>query len=171
MELPTFVKGEFGRFYGAMFGDQVRRQNMRTVFVEYAWDMAWCDPCAADPLSNDELRKLGVFWLDEGRGQNVFLTRLHARYDNAHFPDDLVLQQTADRENFQGRYVLRHPWTGGEYRSAAEQYRLDLRQRNEREAQTLASLTGWDVQSIRKRMPGLTGEPLPDQKWWQRLWK
>jgi Na+-translocating ferredoxin:NAD+ oxidoreductase RnfD subunit len=171
MELPTFVKAEFGRFYGAMFGEQVRRQDMRTVFVEYAWDMAWCDPCAADPLSNDELRKLGVFWLDEGRGQNVFLTRLHARYDNAHFPDDLVLQQTADRENFQGRYVLRHPWTGGEYCSAAEQYRLDLRQRNEREAQTLASLTGWEVESIRKRMPGLTVESPRDPKWWQRLWK
>ncbi len=171
MELPTFVKTEFGKFYGAMFGEQVRRQDMRTVFVEYAWDMTWCDPCAADPLTNDELRKLGVFWLDEGRGQNVFLTRLHARYDSAHFPDDLVLQQTADRENFQGRYVLRHPWTGGESCSAAEQYRRDLRQRNEQEAQTLASLTGWDMESIRKRMPGLTAEPLPEPKWWQRLWK
>jgi hypothetical protein len=171
MELPTFVKSEFGKFYGAMFGEQVRRQDMRTVFVEYAWDMTWCDPCAADPLTNDELRRLGVFWLDEGRGQNVFLTRLHARYDNAHFPDDLVLQQTADRENFQGRYVLRHPWTGGDSCSAAVQYRLDLRQRNEREAQTLASLTAWDMESIRKRMPGLTAEPLPEPKWWQRLWK
>ena len=31
------------------------------------WDMGWCDPCAADPLSNDQLRKLGVFWLDGER--------------------------------------------------------------------------------------------------------
>jgi hypothetical protein len=37
MELPTFVKTEFGQFYGAMFGEQVRRQDMRTVFVKYAW--------------------------------------------------------------------------------------------------------------------------------------
>ena len=44
--------------------------------------------------------------------QNVFITRLHVRYDAAHFPEDLVFQETADRENFQGRYVLRHPWTG-----------------------------------------------------------
>jgi hypothetical protein len=29
---------------------------MRAVFVEYAWDMGWCDPCAANPLSADELR-------------------------------------------------------------------------------------------------------------------
>ena len=78
--------------------------------------MRWCDPCAADPLSNDELRRLGVFWADgsDSRAPNVFLTRLHVRYDNAHFPEDLVFQETGDRANFQGRYVLRHAWTGGE---------------------------------------------------------
>jgi hypothetical protein len=149
---------------------------MRTVFVEYAWDMAWCDPCAADPLSNDELRGLGVFWLQEGplRGgpQNVFVTRLHLRYDAAHFPDDLFLQQTADRENFQGRYVLRHPWTGGDACDAADRYRFELRQRKEREAQALASLTGWDVNEIRKKMRLLpAAEPQPEPKWWRRLWK
>ena len=42
----------------SMFSNQVKKQNMSTVFLEYAWDMAWCDPCAADPLSNDQLRKL-----------------------------------------------------------------------------------------------------------------
>ena len=35
-----------------------------TVVTEYAWDMAWCDPCAADPLSARELRELGVFWIN-----------------------------------------------------------------------------------------------------------
>jgi hypothetical protein len=172
MELPTFVKDEFGRFYRAMFGEQVRRQDMRTVFVEYAWDMSWCDPCAADPLTSDELRRLGVFWIDEGRGgaPNVFITRLHVRYDQAHFPDDLVLQETADRETFQGRYVLRHPWTGGDTCGAAEEYRSELTRRHEREAQTLASLTGWSVADIRRKMPPAGAAPRP-QPWWERIWK
>ena len=95
-----------------------RRRTMRVLFLEYAWDMGWCDPCAADPLSNDELRQLGVFWAATApaaaAGPNVFLTRLHVRYDNAHFPEDLVFQETADRTNFQGRYVLRHAWQGEE---------------------------------------------------------
>jgi hypothetical protein len=82
-----------------------------------------------------------------------------------------VLQQTADRENFQGRYVLRHPWTGSESCEAADPYRRELRQRHEREAQVLASLTGWDVESIRKRMPKSAVDVPPDSKWWQRLWK
>ncbi|MEZ5289073.1 MAG: hypothetical protein R2712_30575 [Vicinamibacterales bacterium] len=29
--------------------------------------MAWCDPCAADPLTPDELRELGVFWSGDAR--------------------------------------------------------------------------------------------------------
>ena len=38
---------------------------MKAVFMEYFWDMGWCDPCAADPLTQEELRKLGVFWLNQ----------------------------------------------------------------------------------------------------------
>ncbi len=47
MEVPLFVKAEFKAFYKAMFAEQVRREDMRVVFLEYAWDMASCDPCAA----------------------------------------------------------------------------------------------------------------------------
>src|SRR5262249_12534720 len=52
-DVPLFVKSEFGDFYKAVFSEQVKKEDMRTVFLEYAWDMAWCDPCAADPLSKD----------------------------------------------------------------------------------------------------------------------
>ena len=92
-----------------MFAHQVRREDMQAVFLEYAWDMSWCDPCAAEPLSTVELRKLGVFWLALPQPNqrfdrrlaaipaDVFVTRLHVRYDAAHFPEDLVFQETADR--------------------------------------------------------------------------
>lgn len=162
---------------------------MSTIFTEYAWDMGWCDPCAADPLSSEELRQLGVFWLGESSPrplapgqvrpplpirsgpQNVFMTRLHVRYDEAHFPDDLVFQETADRSNFQGRYVLRHEWKGNESCEAADQYRRELPQRHEREAQNLASLTGWDVGQIRRSMNGGRIPPPGPTKWWQQIWK
>ena len=65
MELPVYVKDRFRDFYKAMFSHQVAKENMSTIFTEYAWDMGWCDPCAADPLSSEELRQLGVFWLDD----------------------------------------------------------------------------------------------------------
>jgi hypothetical protein len=183
-ELPAFVKQEFPSFYKAMFTRQASNEDMRAVFVEYAWDMQWCDPCAADPLSRDELRQLGVFWLDEsptaaGRGrivggaQDAFVTRLHVRYDNTHFPEDLVFQETADRENFQARYVLRHPWTGNATCDAARQYRQELGGRQEREAQTLASLTGWNIAEIRNKsgISATAAPTAPAPTWWQRLWK
>jgi hypothetical protein len=190
VEIPTYVKGEFAKFYTAMFSTQVKKENMSTVFLEYAWDMAWCDPCAADPLSNDQLRKLGVFWLEpsegpspafpQGRpgvrrpptgGSDVFVTRLHVRYDGAHFPEDLVFQETGDRSNFQGRYVLRHAWTGNETCSAATAYRRELATRREREAQTLSSLTGWDINEIRKKQGPGPRAAVDDRYWWQKIWQ
>src|SRR2546425_6664835 len=72
MEIPEYVKESFPDFYKAMFGQQVRRENERAVFTEYVWNMGWCDPCAADPLSPQELRALGVFWLDEPGGGQAF---------------------------------------------------------------------------------------------------
>lgn len=178
MDLPVYVKDRFRDFYTAMFSHQVATENMSTIFTEYAWDMAWCDPCAADPLSREELRKLGVFWLVESspRGQpgpqDVFMTRLHVRDDAAHFPEDLVFQETADRTNFQGRYVLRHEWKGQGSCEAAQRYRTELPQRREREAQNLASLTGWNIDQIRRSMnAGIAPPAATPLKWWQRIWK
>jgi hypothetical protein len=189
MDLPVYVKDKFRDFYTAMFSHQVAKENMSTIFTEYAWDMAWCDPCAADPLSAAELRNLGVFWLADSvqprpgfprqvrpmptpQPQDVFMTRLHVRYDAAHFPEDIVFQETADRTNFQGRYVLRHEWKGETSCEAATQYRSQLAQRREREAANLAQLTGWDINQIRKSMNG--GKPAPGPapvKWWQKIWR
>lgn len=67
IELPVYIKKQntFSDFYRDIFRVQVEKENGKTVFLEYAWNMNWCDPCATDPLSDKELRELGVFWLDE----------------------------------------------------------------------------------------------------------
>jgi len=180
-DVPEFVQGEFAEFYRAMFDKQNKAENESAVFLEYAWDMAWCDPCAADPLSTQELRQLGVFWIGEnGQGgskiapmpaQNVFVTRLHVRYDSEHFPEDLVFQETGDRQNYQGRYVIRHPWKSAASCDISE-YEAEVRKRQEREAQTLANLTGWDISDIREKINfagGIEPEPKKDP-WWKRIW-
>jgi hypothetical protein len=186
MDVPQYVKGDFASFYKAMFDTQVKRERLRAVFTEYFWNMGWCDPCAAEPLSHEELRKLGVFWLDEFSGRTpagmmqrpmpvpggplpVMVTRLHVRYSPESFPEDLVFQETADRENFQGRYVLRHAWKGSANEcTAAETYFEDLDRRREKEAAELASLTGWPLAEIRQKMS--LAPPRKAAKWWERLW-
>jgi hypothetical protein len=182
-EIPVMVKDRFGDAYKAIYGQAVGKEGGAAVLLEYAWDMAWCDPCAADPLGADELRELGVFWTGPGAGgglrapgggSDVFVTRLHARYDAESFPEDLRLVETGDRSNFQGRYILRHAFTGEASCAAGEQYRQSLPRRWEDEAQRLASLTGWDIGEIRARMaqygtdPGKAPKPQP---WWKSLWK
>ena len=164
-----------------MFARQTEKEHGRAVFLEYAWDMAWCDPCAADPLSSKELRQLGVFWIDERdardkrsivpQAQNVFVTRLHVSYDAEHFPEDLMFQETGDRQNYQGRYVIRHPWKG-EASCDITQYEASVRERQEREAQLLASMTGWDIGDIRKKIPFAGGiQPANENEpWWKRIW-
>ncbi|MEL7107730.1 MAG: DUF2330 domain-containing protein [Pseudomonadota bacterium] len=194
MDVPIYVKDEFGEFYKAMFEHQTEKQNGKAVFMEYAWDMSWCDPCAANPLSRSELRELGVMWLDEGPQDDIqprfrpgpqpvdaFVTRLHVRYDGQTFPEDLNFQVTGDRENYQGRYVLRHPWRGDYGQcEAAGQYAETLVSRWDEEAESLADLTGWEIEEIKQKMAdggfsasavGLPdAEPKPKRAWWQRLW-
>ena len=187
VELPTYVRGDFPKVYKALFETQAKREEYRVVWTEYFWDMGWCDPCAADPLSAEELRSAGVFWLDgdegstavsgaaslprprSGGAQPVMLTRLRLRYTPETLPEDLMFQETQDRQNFQARYVLRHPWQGDASTCPeAQTYFEEVARRQERDAQTLANLTAWDLADVRSRM-NLQTPATP--KWWERLWK
>jgi hypothetical protein len=172
VDVPLYVKDEFGPFYKAVFERAVARENMHAVFVEYAWDMGWCDPCAAEPLSNKELVELGARWIGSdddsayrtgryfgGGGSNAFVTRLHVRYDAKTFPEDIVFMETKDRTNFQGRYVQHHPWQGQSSCEAAKSYRSELPVRFAVEAKNLENLTGWTPRDIEARM-AQTGQPL-----------
>jgi hypothetical protein len=139
--LPVFVEEFYPQFYRALFDKLAPRSG---AFLEYAWDMSWCDPCADDPLSFDELRQLGVSWVCEADAAvpDVFVTRLHIRYTADTFAEDLAFSVTEDRENFQGRYILNHPFEG-ELTCEAGDYISETRARIREEGQRLRSLTGW----------------------------
>ena len=172
-EVPEFVKTEFKDFYQSMFQKSYEQENKQVAFLEYAWDMSTCDPCSAEPLNQEELKQAGVFWLDRNNsnnrwgGNNVFITRLHVRYSRDKFPEDLKFQSTGDRTNFQGRYIVRHPYTGEMSCSAADKYQQRVATRQEQEAQNLASLTGWNIKDIRDKITFVEAEPVP---WWNNLW-
>ena len=191
-ELPIFVKDDFGDFYKDMYKTSADREGGHGVFMEYAWDMNWCDPCAADPLSNDQLRELGVFWLDDGndrpdilprrRGpkamaKDVYVTRLHVRYDAKSFPEDLKFKTTGDRSNFQGRYVLRHAFDGEMDCPEANEYIAQVNKRKEKEIKTLSNLTGWSTKYIRDKIDSAEQggflTPIKDKPktdWWNKIW-
>ena len=178
VEVPAFVKTDFASVWRAAFDQLVAKNGMGVVYTEYAWDMTWCDPCPAPALTREQQKQLGVWWLDEPN-PTVFVTRLHARYDRASFPEDLVLQVTADRANFQSRVIVRHEWSGPAQCEAANTYQQSLPQRREQQAFALAALTGWPVENIRGRMGVSSAWLAPDESltpyrpsaWWEKLWK
>ncbi len=90
--------------------------------LEYAWDLASCDPCSTPPLNRKELEEAGVFWLEGGGRKQVFVTRLHLRYGPDNFPEDLRFEETANNQFFQGRYIIRHSFKGNLDCEAATQY-------------------------------------------------
>ncbi len=186
--IPVYVKNEFGDFYKSMFKTSYEKEGRKVAFLEYAWDMSNCDPCSAEPLSSEELRKAGVFWLDSSSSSQssgrrirpipfppnngrVFITRLHIRYNRDKFPEDLTFKETSNQELFQGRYVLQHPFTGETNCDAGREYQRSLRPRFEKEAQTLSRLTGWNIADIRRKM-NIASLPDPvEVPFWENLWK
>jgi hypothetical protein len=178
-EIPTFVKQEFGNFYKALFATAHERAGRRVAFLEYAWDVNSCDPCSTEPPTYEELKEAGVFWLDDrprpaprlfSKPANVFITRIHVRYTRDTFPEDLMFKETSDQSVFQGRYVIRHPFTGKITCEAGRKYQRSLARRLEKEAQTLARLTNWDIQEIRRKIPPIATAP-EEPNFWRNIWR
>ncbi|MBD2596826.1 DUF2330 domain-containing protein [Nostoc spongiaeforme FACHB-130] len=178
--IPVFVKNEFSDFYKSMFQTAYLKEDRKVAFLEYAWDMSSCDPCSAEPLNPEELKQAGVFWLDNNSSNDepfpssfrrppivsssVFITRLHIRYTRDKFPEDPIFQATSNQESFQGRYILQHPFTGELKCQAGREYKRSLPKRFEQEAQTLAKLTNWNIQDIRRKMKLTVGDL--NSSWW-----
>ncbi len=186
-EIPTFVKQEFGNFYKALFATAHQRAGRKVAFLEYAWDVNNCDPCTTEPPTYEELKEAGVFWLDDNptpprerppqimprpfpKPSNVFITRIHVRYTRDTFPEDLMFKETSNQSTFQGRYVLRHPFKGKITCEAGRRYQRSLARRFEREAQTLARLTNWDINEIRRKMPPIATAP-EEPNFWRNIWR
>ncbi len=132
LDVKEDVKKRFGEFYAALF-DRTIHQNPGAIVTEYAWDASSCDPCPGPTLDESDFQTLGADVLGTNDGDFV-LTRLHARYGKADAPNDLVFKTAPpivggreerddaghleerskpdETNNFQGRYAVRHAWTG-----------------------------------------------------------
>ena len=65
--------------------------------------------------------------------------------------------------------MIRHPWEGKASCDISE-YQAEVRKRQEREAQQLANITGWDIGDIRGKIPFPAVNESDDVPWWKRLW-
>jgi len=158
--IPSTVKEKFGDFYLSVFEKAWEKAGKNIAIVEYAWDLSSrnfvkCDPCPTQPPMYTELREAGVFWVDNYGGSSyqgeLFMTRLHLRYNRETFPQDLTFIQTPNKQQFQGRYIMTHPPSSEFKCDQAQQYLKTLKDRRKREVRELAALTGWDTQTSEYR--------------------
>ena len=91
------------------------------------------------------------------------------RYTRPKFPEDLTFQETPNRDNYQGRYILRHPFEGKATCDAGRQYQSQLPKQKEQQAQTLANLTGWNITEIRKKMGMINAPQTQEEAWWKKI--
>jgi MYXO-CTERM domain-containing protein len=197
LDVSDGVRTQFGAFYAALF-DRTLEENPGAVITEYAWGASSCDPCPTSPLAPADFATLGGDALptpmseeDSWKPERQFvLTRLHARYRKDTLGEDLVFRtakpivggrefpgpdgklETGARadslSNFQGRYAIRHAWTGpidcsdpkrgvwggppGGHGAAAPEAAQDLAFAP-RGAVQLASLVRHDVPEIKLKVP------------------
>lgn len=159
-KVPLFVQSEFGEFYRDLYNKAHAREGKNVVFLEYAWEVSpmqnvFCDPCVGDPPMVAELKEAGVDWMinkgqDYHTGGNVYegkvyFTRMHVTYDREHFPQDLMFQETPNKQTFQGRYILTHPASGDFSCDKGQTYIQDLGKRRWNELYTYQWLTGRDI--------------------------
>lgn len=137
IQVDDSVRNNFGDFYSALFA-RTLKENPGAAVTEYAWNVATCDPCPGPvTLTPEDISTLGG---DVVYGNNipwdVVVTRMHLRYDKDEIGEDLVFRtagpivggrefvidqttgeiekgsQPGSENNFQARYIIRHPWTG-----------------------------------------------------------
>lgn len=152
--VPLFVQQRFDKFYADLFKKSYKHEGRNAVFLEYAWNLSpsnyvKCDPCVGEIPDFNDLVTAGADWLKNGNTLNqdasVFFTRLHVRYTRDKFPQDLMLMETRNQEQFQGRYIITHPARGSFSCSEGQAYLSDLHNRRQLENQELAVLTGWNI--------------------------
>ncbi|MBI1307890.1 MAG: DUF2330 domain-containing protein [Bacteroidetes bacterium] len=154
--IPVFVKEKFGQFYTDLFDKSHKTAGKNSVFVEYAWTVTpsfggvKCDPCVGPPPIFADLEQAGVWWLKDNKQADVFFTRLHVRYAEEKFPEDLLFLTTPNRTHFQGRYILTHPASGELNCDDAKEYLSELKSRRQKELYELSALTDWNTSKYTK---------------------
>jgi hypothetical protein len=133
IELGEAAIDAFGAFYVALFDKAVEAKPGAAV-TEYAWSAGSCDPCPGPTLADGDVKLLGGDVVPGGlTASEATLTRLHLRYTKDSLGQDLVFRAAPPimggngwtngtdkhaaapghgQNMFQGRYIVRHPWTG-----------------------------------------------------------
>ena len=93
--------GTFGAFYELQFQASIAGLERPGWLLEYGWSAANCDPCSDDPISDEEVLRLGF----DGLSTEAYFSRIHMRYAPEKVDQELSLYVSGDTTNTQVRYI------------------------------------------------------------------
>ena len=174
MDIPAFVKGDFANFYTR----DVRRAGEAREHVARCSSSTrgtWAGAIRARPIrcrttscgssacsgstaaaaaSGSRVARpdgAGRPMPRPGGGSDVFVTRLHVRYDGTTSPRISCSRRPATAPTSRAATSCGTPGPVSATCERDEAYQRELAQRHESEAQTLASLTGWESRTSGRR--------------------
>ena len=103
------------QYYGDRFQQAFDATEGAGWMVEYGWATSWCDPCATQPPTGEELEEAGFY----GDEWDTYFTRIRMRYTAEAARQDLTLYASGLNDTEQIRYISyaeemedRHPVCG-----------------------------------------------------------
>ena len=99
------AEGGLAAFVDGRFVAALATEERPGWVLEYGWTPSGCDPCAGDPLADEDLQALG--W--EGETWDAYFSRIHMRYAPQDVDQDLVFYGSGIESFTQLRYIEHAP--------------------------------------------------------------
>jgi len=153
-ELPKSVAFHFPRVIDAINRRLAEKNSAPGIFLEYFWDMRWCDYCweIQRLFKLESVKELGVFWYDQPvlnhPGFELYLTRLRITPNSIPLHKEMMLEVNERADYYLVRFYSRSDWTGNDKCEAAKTYIAEQSKRRANEIRTLSELTGWPAEVI-----------------------
>jgi hypothetical protein len=143
--VPEFVQNQpvLPTFYESVFQKAISQNNPETIFLEYRGGLQ------DQRIEDSQLLAAGAFWKNP---YDTHLTRLHLRYGRKKFTQDLTFQTASRPQPFQVRYQITRPYRQPIACNKATKYQQKVMARQRQEAQSLAQLTDWPIDSIQAQI-------------------
>jgi hypothetical protein len=157
-KVPEFIAKKFDKFYEDVFTKSWKREGRTSLMLETVMNLSgqyWADGTQhLSYLTLQELQVAGVTWAQPYNPYNphfftadqLFLTRIHARYNRTLYPQDLLFQETMNKEAVRTHFRINHPSAGSLDCDQAGGYIEDVIYRRREELNNLAFLAGWDIE-------------------------
>ena len=155
-ELPEYVREDVAGYARSLVEHTLAKAGEDSWLLEFSDISSAAHGGRTTAMSDGDLRALGFIASERivlgDQPPNAWITRLYHNRGPWRSVGDLGLLETGDRAEFAPTFHIRHEWRGNTQCEDAAAYLASLPARRQKQAEELAALTGWPIESIRAQM-------------------